>query len=98
MPRNSRALFPTEDRTNTEPRTREGRYSHGLCGRLSEAFPDQPWGRFPVPFPPALSAPGPAEPNARHSRALPAVRVDGTFRRRRAPLRFVHQDPPRPFR
>jgi hypothetical protein len=30
MPRNSRALFPTEDRTNTEPRTREGRYSHGL--------------------------------------------------------------------
>ena len=51
MPRNSRALFPTEDRTNTEPRTREGRYSHGLLWSPLRSVPRSAVGAVSRPVP-----------------------------------------------
>jgi hypothetical protein len=51
--RHSRALLPARIRTRPGRSPGAGRYSLGLCAPL-ESVPRPPWGRLPVPFPPAL--------------------------------------------
>jgi hypothetical protein len=53
LPRSSRALLPARIRTRPGRSPGAGRYSLGLCAPL-ESVPRPPWGRLPVPFPPAL--------------------------------------------